>query len=409
MDMERLGRMAKDAKVFLNGLTEQEKNTLLRKMARSLRENSKAILEGNRKDLADATAQTRLDRLRLDDGRIEGMACGLEELADIKDPVGEVMERIQRPNGLLIEKVRVPIGVIGIIYEARPNVTSDAAGICFKTGNAVILKGGREALHSNKAITRILHDVLEAEGFPDGCIQLVEDPSRETTLEMMRLDRYIDLLIPRGGALLIRSVVENATIPVIETGVGNCHVYIDSPSDLEMGVRVIVNAKTSRPSVCNAAETLLVHRDMAKDFLPVACEALKASGVEIRGCQKTRDVVPWVLPAGESDWEEEFLDNILAVRTVENLEEAVLHIRNYGTMHSEAIVTSSPSHGEAFARQVDAAVVYINASTRFTDGGEFGYGAEIGISTQKLHARGPMGLKEMTSYKYIVKGNGQVR
>ena len=368
----------------------------------------------NRADLdaarADGMAPAMLDRLALDEKRVQSIAAGVEEIIALPDPVGRTDAGWTRPNGLSITRVRVPLGVVGIIYEARPNVTADAAALCLKSGNACILRGGKEAVKTNIAMAGVMRQALEKAGLPADAVQLVEDTSRETSRQMMGANGLIDVLIPRGGAGLIRAVVENATVPVIQTGVGNCHVYVDSPCDLEMAVNIIQNAKCSRPSVCNAAETLLVHREMADRFLPMAKAALDRYQVQLRGCPITREILgDTVVPATGEDYATEYNDYILAVRVVGSLEEAVAHIRRYSTGHSEAIVTSDYQHSQQFTRQVDAAAVYVNASTRFTDGGQFGLGAEIGISTQKLHARGPMGLEALTTTKYIVLGSGQVR
>ena len=387
-----------------------EKNKVLLGIAKALKENTDYILEENRKDLENGknkgTSRALLDRLALSPQRIEGMASGLEGVAKLDDPVGEVLGTVRRPNGLYIGKKRVPLGVVGIIYEARPNVTSDAMGLCIKTGNAVVLRGGSDAINSNLAIVKVAEEAAYSAGLPQGAIQLIDDTSREAATYMMGLNGLIDVLIPRGGAGLIQSVVKNATVPVIETGVGNCHIYADDSADLGMALEIINNAKTSRPSVCNAAETLLVHQAIAKDFLPMVLE--KLANVELRGCEKTRAVID-VKDATDDDYYTEYLDYILAVKVVESLDEAIDHINQYGTKHSEAIVTSCYQNAETFLERVDAAAVYVNASTRFTDGEEFGFGAEIGISTQKLHARGPMGLKELTTIKYIIRGNGQIR
>ncbi|HIW73299.1 MAG TPA: glutamate-5-semialdehyde dehydrogenase [Firmicutes bacterium] len=413
--LERMGAGARAAARSLASATAGEKNAALECMARALLEREEAILAANRADAEAAAAggmtKSLLDRLSLSPARVAGMAAGIREVAALADPVGEIVEGGRRPNGLRIQKTRVPLGVVGIIYEARPNVTSDAAALCLKAGNAVILRGGKEALRSNAAIADALRAGLEAAGQNPDAVQLIPDTSRETANAMMRLHGVIDVLIPRGGAGLIRAVVENATVPVIETGVGNCHIYVDRAADLSMAAAITVNAKASRPSVCNAAETLLVHADIAAQALPVIARGLKDAGVQLRGCERTREILndPAVLPATEEDWAAEYLDYIMAVRVVPSLEAAVDHIAAYGTGHSECIVTDSHAAAEAFTARVDAAAVYVNASTRFTDGGEFGLGAEIGISTQKLHARGPMGLRELTTVKYIVYGDGQVR
>lgn len=374
-----------------------------------------AILKANGMDVeaaaAAGTPQAMLDRLSLSETRIKGMADGVREVMALTDPVGETVEGFRRPNGLRIQKVRVPMGVIGIIYEARPNVTSDAAALCLKAGNAVILRGGREAIRSNTAVAEAIREGLIQSGLPADAVQLVTDTSRETATAMMRMNGMIDVLIPRGGAGLIRSVVENATVPVIETGTGNCHVYVDKDADIAMAAAIAVNAKTSRPSVCNAAETLLVHQDIAPQALPVIAAGLREKNVTLRCCGRSAAILAGTPceKAEEQDWGTEYLDYIMAVRVVDSLEEAVAHIAAYGTGHSECIVTDSYAAAEQFTAQVDAAAVYVNASTRFTDGGEFGMGAEIGISTQKLHARGPMGLRELTTVKYIIRGDGQIR
>lgn len=401
---------AKKACMKLSYMGIEEKNAVLRSIANALRENAKDILAANEIDLENGrkngTSKSMLDRLALSEKRIDAMAKGLEKVAGLADPVGEVIEAVKRPNGLSIGKKRVPLGVIGIIYEARPNVTSDAMGLCIKTGNAVVLRGGSDAINSNMAITKVAQKAAYAAGLPEGAIQLIEDTSRDAATYMMGLNGFIDVLIPRGGAGLIQSVVKNATVPVIETGTGNCHVYVDESADLDMGLDIIHNAKTSRPSVCNAAESLLVHKAVAEEFLPKLAE--KLSEVELRGCDKTCAVID-AKQATDEDYYTEFLDYILAIKVVEDIDEAIDHINKYSSSHSEAIVTKSYDNAERFLERVDSAAVYINASTRFTDGEEFGFGAEIGISTQKLHARGPMGLKELTTIKYIVRGGGQIR
>ncbi|MBE3580086.1 MAG: glutamate-5-semialdehyde dehydrogenase [Thermoanaerobacteraceae bacterium] len=408
-----LGKRARAAAQKLATLNTAVKNNALRAMAQALRERSAEILQSNALDMeagqARGLSRALLDRLLLNEKRIEEMAAGLEALVSLPDPVGEITSMWTRPNGLTIGRMRVPLGVIGIIYEARPNVTVDAAGLCLKTGNAVILRGGSEAINSNRAIARIIGEAAIAAGIPEGAIQLVDTTDREAVQVMMRLNEYIDVLIPRGGAGLIRTVVENASVPVIETGVGNCHVYVDEDADLEMAARIVVNAKTQRPGVCNAMETLLVHRNIAPSFLPLVAPQLRDLGVELRGCENTRALVPFAREATEEDWATEYLDLILAVKVVNDLEEAIQHISTYGTRHSEAIVTNNYARALEFLRRVDAAAVYVNASTRFTDGFQYGFGAEIGISTQKLHARGPMGPEQLTTFKYIVFGSGQVR
>ena len=407
-----MGKRAKAAARRLALCTEEEKNRALSEMAAALRNHEDVILEANTRDVEAArgrgTSAALLDRLLLTRERIMAMASDMEAVAALPDPLGEVLETIERPNGLIIRRVRVPMGVIGIIYESRPNVTADAASLCIKTANAVILKGGSDALLTNAAISAALREGLSAAGLPADGVQLVESADRAAAKALMQMREYVDLLIPRGGAALIRSTVENATVPVIETGTGNCHVYIDRAADLAMGLEIIVNAKASRPGVCNAAETLLVHKDIAADFLPEAFRALSEKGVEVRGCEKTKAIIP-CKAAAEEDFATEFLDYILAVRVVDSIEEALLQIAAYSTRPSEAIVTGDRAAAEKFLSLVDAAAVYVNASTRFTDGGEFGLGAEIGISTQKLHARGPMGLRELTTYQYRTEGTGQIR
>lgn len=413
--LDKMGKSAREAARLLAGATTHQKNEVLLAMAEELEKQSATILAASRED-TDKAKQTGmssslLDRLALSADRIAAMAEGVRQVASLPDPVGEVMDGFRRPNGLRIEKVRVPLGVIGIIYEARPNVTSDAAALCLKAGNAVILRGGKEAIASNTAIAGALRDGLTKAGLPADAIQLIPDTSRETAAALMRLNTYLDVLIPRGGAGLIRSVVENATVPVLETGTGNCHIYVDAAADLTMACAIAVNAKASRPSVCNAAETLLVHAAVAEQALPMLAQGLIKAGVRLHGCARTSALLPDVemACAGEEDWATEYLDYDMAVKVVDSLEEAMDHIARYGTGHSECIVTDSQSAAQTFTDRVDAAAVYINASTRFTDGAEFGLGAEIGISTQKLHARGPMGLRELTTAKYIITGNGQIR
>lgn len=407
------GEKARKAAYKLANMTIGAKNEGLYNIAKLLVEKKNEIIEANTIDVEGAKAKgitgALIDRLTLTEKRIADIAEGLNQIAALPDPVGEVISMWKRPNGLMIGQQRVPLGVIGIIYEARPNVTVDAAGLCIKAGNAVILRGGSEAINSNKAIVKVIDEALISSGFPEGSVQLIEDTSRETAVEMMRLKKYIDVLIPRGGAGLIQSVVQNSSIPVIETGVGNCHVYIDGEADFEMGEKIIINAKTSRPGVCNAAETLLVDRAAANEFIPKALKTLSNMGVEIRGCEETRKLFPEAKEATEEDWYKEYNDYILAVKVVSGIDEAIEHINTYGSKHSEAIITTNYTKSQKFLNEIDAAAVYINASTRFTDGFEFGFGAEIGISTQKLHARGPMGLKELTTIKYIIYGNGQVR
>lgn len=413
--LKQLGEQARAAARLLAHETTKRKNDALLAMAAALEEQTDAILEANRQDVdraaANGMSRSMLDRLSLSPERIAGMATGVRQVAALADPVGEIVGGGRRPNGLKIERVRVPLGVIGMIYEARPNVTSDAAALCLKAGNAVILRGGKEAFCSNTAIADALRAGLAKAGLPADAIQLIPDTSRETATALMRMNDYLDVLIPRGGAGLIRSVVENATVPVLETGTGNCHIYVDASADIAMARAIAVNAKASRPSVCNAAETLLVHAAIAADALPVIAEGLVQAGVQLFACDRARALMPQTdaAPATEEDWATEYLDYKMAVRVVDSLDEAIAHIARYSTGHSECIVTDSQAAAEQFTAQVDAAAVYVNASTRFTDGDEFGLGAEIGISTQKLHARGPMGLREITTTKYIVTGNGQIR
>ena len=411
--LETMGAAAKAASRFLMNAGARKDEALLA-IAKALRENAQTIIEANRTDLENGKnnglTDSLLDRLRLDEARIEGMAEGVAQVAALPDPIGRVIDGRTLKNGLKIEKVSVPMGVIGIIYEARPNVTSDAAALCLKAGSAVILRGGKEAICSNRAIMSVMRDAIASVGFPEDCIALVQDTSRQSATELMQLTDYLDVLIPRGGAGLIRSVVENAKVPVIETGVGNCHVYVDASADTAMAASIIYNAKTSRPSVCNAIETVLVHKDAAAAVLPAVKAELDKKNVELRGCERTRAILgDSVIPATDDDYAREFLDYILAVKVVDSLDDALEHIARFSTGHSESIITSDYAAAEKFTACVDSAAVYVNASTRFTDGGEFGLGAEIGISTQKLHARGPMGLNELTSMKFIIKGNGQIR
>lgn len=410
--LEEMGAAAKQAARKL-AVAGNQKDTALEAIAAALEAHTEEILAANREDLfaAEQNGMSRslMDRLALNEKRIAGMADGVRQVKAQPDPVGQVLEGGVRPNGLRIEKVAVPLGVIGIIYEARPNVTADAAALCLKAGNAVILRGGKEAFRSNQAIAEVMRDAVETAGLPRDSIQLVQDTSRASSIEMMGLTGYLDVLIPRGGAGLIRAVVENSHVPVIETGVGNCHVYVDDAADLEMAADIIFNAKTSRPSVCNAIETVLIHQAIAGEFLPKMKAKLDEKQVEIRGCEKTREILPDCVPACEEDWATEYLDYILAVKVVDSLDEAMAHIASYSSGHSECIVTENYRNAERFLSEVDAAAVYVNASTRFTDGGEFGLGAEIGISTQKLHARGPMGIRQLTSQKFVIRGNGQIR
>lgn len=408
----QMGKNAAFAKYELQLLTSDQKNQALYEAAEALKAQSSLILEENSRDMVRGKEKGMspglLDRLRLTRERIEGMAQGLEEVAQLPDPVGEVLERIERPNGLRIEKCRVPMGVIGMIYESRPNVTADAFGLCFKSGNAVILKGGSDAVFSNSAIAGVIQDALYKSGITRDALQLIKSTDREITRQFMGMKEYVDLLIPRGGAGLIRSVVENSTIPVIETGTGNCHIFVDEYADLEKAVSIIVNAKTQRIGVCNACESLVIHEKIEDALLPRLARELEQRGVEIRGDQRVQEVIG-CKPAAEEDYAAEYLDLIISMKTVSSVEEAIAHINQYSTRHSESIITENKENGEKFLREIDAACVYLNASTRFTDGFEFGFGAEIGISTQKLHARGPMGLRELTSYKYRIRGNGQVR
>lgn len=410
--MYEQGRMARQAARKLACMSEMEKNSALMAMADALEARMPEILLANREDLKEGEKQglsaALMDRLLLNEQRIRGMAGGLRQLVELKDPVGETVEMFRRPNGMEIGKVRVPLGVVGMIYEARPNVTVDAAGLCLKTGNAVILRGSSSAASSNGVLARIISEAATGAGMPEGAISLVPFTGREAVEIMYRMNGYLDVLIPRGGAGLIRSVVENSSVPVIETGVGNCHAYVDDEADLDMALEIVDNGKTHRPGVCNALETVLVHRALAPDFLP-ELEKRLGDRVELRACPESLKHLRGAVPATEEDYATEFLDYILAVKTVGSQEEAMDHIARYGTMHSEVIITENYSRARAFLAGVDAAAVYVNASTRFTDGEQFGFGAEIGISTQKLHARGPMGLKELTTYKYVIYGSGQIR
>ena len=411
--LDQMGERAVAAKKSLQSLEAEEKNKILLQIAQALPANAERILQENAKDYAIAEengmSQGLLDRLKLTRERIEGMAEGIRQITELSDPVGQVIETIERPNGLHIEKVRVPMGVIGIIYEARPNVTADAFGLCFKSGNVVILKGGKDALYSNLAVTGVIRSVLTDTGIDPNVIQLIDNNDRSVTTEFMRLKKYVDLLIPRGGAGLIRAVVENSTVPVIETGTGNCHIYVDEEADLAKAIPIIINAKTQRIDVCNACESILVHEKIADAFLPALGKALAEKKVEVRGDEKVLEQIPDAVKATEEDYGKEYLDYIVSIKTVSSVEEAIEHINRYNTGHSDAILTENKERAAKFLREIDSACVYVNASTRFTDGFEFGFGAEIGISTQKLHARGPMGLKELMSYKYTITGNGQIR
>ena len=411
--LERIGAAASRASQALATASTSRKDRALRAVADALDARAAEILEANAQDVRLAReggmSPSMIDRLSLSEARVHAMAEGVRDVAALADPVGRVLSGSTLSCGLEMKKITVPLGVIGIIFEARPNVTSDAAALCLKSGNACILRGGKEAIRSNVAIAGVMRDALRGAGFDENCVCLIEDTSRQTATAMMRLNRYIDCLIPRGGAGLIRSVVENATVPVIETGVGNCHAYVESTADVAMAAEIVFNAKTSRPSVCNALETLLVDASIAQTALPAIAARLREKNVELRGCERTRAILPEAVPACEADYETEFLDYILAVKVVSGMDEALGHIRRYSSRHSECIVTRDLAAARRFTREVDAAAVYVNASTRFTDGGVFGLGAEIGISTQKLHARGPMGLSALVSYKYVLYGDGQVR
>ncbi len=408
-----MGKAAKKSSTVLARLSTDKKNEALNKAAEFMMERKDEILKANEVDLKNAKdnniSGALLDRLTLDASRIKSMADGLKDIALLEDPIGEGPETIKRPNGLIIGKRRVPLGVIGIIYEARPNVTADGFGLCIKTGNAVILRGGKEAINSNIATIKIIQDALVECDVPKGAVQLIEDTSREVANEMMQMNEYLDVLIPRGGAGLIKAVLANSTVPVIETGAGNCHVYVDSEADIEMARDIIINAKVQRPGVCNAIEKVVIHKDIVKDAIGPIYKALIENGVEVRGDETVRGLEKDIIEASKEDWSEEYLDLIIAIKTVDSIDDAVDHINKYSTGHSESIVTNNYFSSQQFLDQVDSAAVYVNASTRFTDGAEFGYGAEIGISTQKLHARGPMGLKELTSTKYVIYGSGQIR
>ena len=412
-DILEMAKLAKKASVVLATLPTPIKNAALQKGAEALLTGMDKILQANKQDVENAkkagVRSAFIDRLTLTEERILSMAEGLRQVASFDDPVGEVTFMKTLDNGLMIGQKRVPMGVIGIIFEARPNVTADAFGLCLKAGSAVILRGGKEAIGSNKAIVELFQEAVQKEGLPKECVQIVQDTSRETASEMMRLNGYLDLLIPRGGAGLIKNVVENSTVPVIQTGIGNCHVYVDESADLKKAAAIVINAKTQRPGVCNACESLLVHKNIAEEFMPEIGKALQQRKVEIRGDEKTLQLVEGAVAATEQDWATEYEDYIISAKVVETFDEAIEHIRKYTTGHSEAIVTENYTNAQRFLNEIDAAAVYVNASTRFTDGGQFGFGAEIGISTQKLHARGPMGLKELTTTKYIIYGNGQIR
>ncbi len=413
MELIDLCRKACNAKYEVQKLTTEQKNSALEIVAAKLIEDTPLILKANEKDLERARENGMhvgmIDRLRLDESRIRAMADGLEKVAQLPDPIGEVTDEFERPNGLKIKKVRVPLGVVGIIYESRPNVTADAFALTFKAGNAVILKGGSDAICSNIAITASIRSALGQAGVCEDAALLIEDTDRSVTRQFMTMNEYVDVLIPRGSAGLIRAVVENSTIPVIETGTGNCHIYVDKDADLEKAIPIIINAKTQRIGVCNAAESLVVHEDIKDEFLPLFAKAMKEHNVEVRADEESRPLIEGASAADEEDFGKEYLDYIISVKTVKSVDEAIEHINRYNTGHSEAIITENEESAQRFLDMVDAACVYVNASTRFTDGFEFGFGAEIGISTQKLHARGPMGLKELTSYKYQIYGEGQIR
>lgn len=413
MTLQDMGEQSAVGKRALAIASTSQKNNALQAIANALRDNSQVIIEENKKDLESGSrlgfSESLLDRLALDKKRIDEIASSVENIIALPDPVGRTFGGNVNSSGMKIVKVSVPLGVIAVIYEARPNVTADAAALCLKSGNAVILRGGKEAINSNKMIASVMRDAVASTGLPKDCIQLIQDTSRETASELMKLNKYVDVLIPRGGAGLIKSVVENSTVPVIETGVGNCHVYVDADADIDMAANIVFNAKTSRPSVCNACESLLVHKDVAEIALIAISERLKEKAVQIRGDEITCEILPDAVLATDEDWGKEYLDYLISCKVVSSVNEAIDHIAKYGTGHSECIVTDSYEASQKFLSQVDAAAVYVNASTRFTDGGEFGFGAEIGISTQKLHSRGPLGLPELTTVKYTIYGNGQIR
>lgn len=411
--LEQLGVQARKAASRLGLLMQEEKNNGLKACAESLLEHETEILAANEIDVKQAiengVKESLIDRLRLSSRRIKEMADGLLQICALPDPIGEVISMTVRPNGLTIGQKVVPLGVVGIIYESRPNVTSDAFGLCFKTGNAVILRGGSDAINSNKAVVKALRDGLTSSGCPKDAIQLIEDTSRETARQFMKMNEYVDVLIPRGGAGLIKTAVENSTIPVIETGTGNCHIYVDESADFDMALNIIDNAKTQRVGVCNACESLVIHKKISQSFIPLLYERLNAKGVEIRADETARAICSKLSAATEEDYKTEYLDKIISLKVVDSIDEAIAHINHYSTRHSEAIITKDYANALKFLNEIDSAAVYVNASTRFTDGNEFGFGAEIGISTQKLHARGPMGLKALTTTKFIIFGNGQIR
>ena len=411
--LENIGKKAKAAERVLMTASTGVKNQALSNIAKALIENSAYIIEQNKTDIENARAngmsESMIDRLTLTEERIDGISKAVLQIVSYDDPCGKVINGTERPNGLLIEKVAVPMGVIAVIFEARPNVTVDAAALCLKSGNSVILRGGKEAINSNKATAKVMREAISKAGLPEDCIQLVEDTSRESSLALMKMNGYVDVLIPRGGAGLIRACVENSTVPVIETGTGNCHVYVDKDADLSMALEIVYNAKTSRVSVCNACESLVIHKAVAEEFIPLLKEKLDRKNVKWHGDETVCKLNPDCIPATEADYGKEYLEYEISVKIVSDIDEAISHIMKYSTGHSECIVTESYTASRKFTAEVDAAAVYVNASTRFTDGGEFGFGAEIGISTQKLHARGPLGLPELTTFKYIVYGNGQTR
>jgi len=411
--VEEIVKKVKDASFYLQNAETKEKNKALIEIKNALIEDKKKIMEANKIDVENAKENnlksSLVDRLILNEKRFNSMLNGIDVVIDLKDPVGEIIEEVKRPNGLIIKKKRVPIGVIGIIYESRPNVTCDATVLCLKSGNSVILRGGKEAINSNKAIVRAIRKGISRSSLREDCVCFIDKPEREYIYKMLEMDDFIDLIIPRGSEQMIKAIKEKSKIPVIGHGKGLCHLYIDSDADVDMAVKITLNAKVQRPGVCNAIETLLVHKNIAERVLPKVKEELKKHNVELRGCSKTREFLPDIKKATEEDWETEYLDLILSIKIVENIEEAVKHINEYGSGHSESIVTEKQKNATKFLKEIDASTVYHNASTRFTDGGEFGMGAEIGISNQKLHARGPMGLKELTTYKYIVFGKGQIR
>lgn len=412
-NLEEIGKKVKESARELNNMGSIEKDNILRKVAEEIIKSQKNILKANRIDIENAIKnnmkESLIDRLKLDEKRILNMSQGLIKITDLEDPIGEIIEGKKLKNGLEILKKRVPLGVIAIIYESRPNVTLDAFGLCFKTGNAVILRGGKDAINTNVAIAEVIRNVLKESKISENCVYLIKDTSREKSLELMKLNKYVDVLIPRGGAGLIKTVVENSTIPVIETGTGNCHIYVDEFANFEMALSIIENAKTQRTGVCNACESLVIHKSIAKELISLLVQKLLNKNVEIRGDEESCRISDKILKATEEDWGKEYLDLIISVKTVKNIDEAIEHINNYSTRHSESIITSNYENAQKFLNEIDSSCVYVNASTRFTDGSEFGFGAEIGISTQKLHARGPMGLKELTTTKYVIYGNGQIR